>query len=382
MRLKTLFSPANIGSVNIKNRLVRSATFESRATKEGYVTDQLIDFYDELARGGIGLIITGYIAVHPGGNATPNMTCIYDDSYEKGQKKLVEKVHDYPEVKIAAQIAHTGSQVYKPDCESVSPSPLTDPISKRVARELAIKEIYEIIDSFVEAGRRSYECGYDMVQIHAAHGYLLSDFLSPKINKRTDEFGGDTQKRSRILIDIYNQLKDEVSKNFPIIIKLNTIDFLRGGLTLEEGTEIAKNLVDLGYDAIEPTCGRTNLKVSGMKAFPSVIMKTEDDENYFLPNAKALRAYMGNSKLLLMGGIRNPLLAERFLQENIADFISMSRPLVYEPNLPNRWKKGDISPPLCTNCNACLGISLRGPVYCPVKKKLEKRSSREFNKKE
>jgi 2,4-dienoyl-CoA reductase-like NADH-dependent reductase (Old Yellow Enzyme family) len=310
------------------------------------------------------------------------MTCIYDDSYEKGQKKLVEKVHDYPEVKIAAQIAHTGSQVYKPDCESVSPSPLTDPISKRVARELAIKEIYEIIDSFVEAGRRSYECGYDMVQIHAAHGYLLSDFLSPKINKRTDEFGGDTQKRSRILIDIYNQLKDEVSKNFPIIIKLNTIDFLRGGLTLEEGTEIAKNLVDLGYDAIEPTCGRTNLKVSGMKAFPSVIMKTEDDENYFLPNAKALRAYMGNSKLLLMGGIRNPLLAERFLQENIADFISMSRPLVYEPNLPNRWKKGDISPPLCTNCNACLGISLHGPVYCPVKKKLERKSSRESNKKE
>jgi len=374
MELKTLFSEGKIGNVRIKNRIIRSATYESRATKDGYVTDQLIEFYDELAKGGTGLINAGASIVDPTGIGVLRMTLIYDDSYISGQKKLVKTVHNYSDVKISAQLAHMGSQVTHSNYDIVGPSPLRVPVSKRVARELKTKEVKEVINSFVKAGVRVYESGYDMVQLHAGHGYLLSDFISPFSNNRTDEYGGNTQKRTKILVDIYNQLRDEVGKNFPITIKLNIRDYLRRGLTFEEGKEIAKILADLGYDAIEPTSGRVNFKVSGKKRFPYVVIKSPEEENYFLPYVKDLRSIIKNCSLILMGGIRNPLSAEKFLQKGIADFISMSRPLIYEPDLPNRWKNGDTSPALCTSCTACLRTGLKRQVHCIVKRKLERKS--------
>ncbi len=375
MELKELFSLGKIGNIPIKNRIVRSATWEARATEAGHVTNKFINFYDELAKGGTGLIITGYIAVHAKGAATRNMTCLYDDSYIMGQKKLVEKVHDYSDVKICAQIAHTGAGMYNPAYELVAPSPVMEITSRKVARELKNEEIKEIIKAFVDTSLRAYECGYDMVQLHGAHGYLLSDFVSPFSNKRTDEFGGNTQKRIKILLDIYNQIRDELGKSYPITIKLNTHEYLRIGLTFEEGMEITRTLVDAGFDAIEPSCGRINLKYSGKKSFPSVMMKSTEDDNYFLPYVKKLKPMMKKCSIILMGGIRNPLLAEKFLREEITDFISMSRPLIYEPDLPNRWKSGDTSPALCTSCNLCFGSGLkgRGEVYCVIKKKLEKK---------
>jgi len=374
MELKTLFSEGKIGNVRIKNRIIRSATYESRATEDGYVTDQLIEFYDELAKGGTGLIITGASAVQASGAGLIRMIHLHNDSYIAGQKKLVMKIHDYSEVKVSAQLVHMGSQVTHSKYDIVGPSPLRDPVSKRVARELKTKEVKEIIKSFVKAGLRVYESGYDMVQLHTGHGYLLSDFISPFSNNRTDEYGGNTQKRMKILVDIYDQLRDEVGKNFPITIKLNIRDYLRRGLTFEEGKEIAKKLADLGYDAIEPTSGRVNFKVSGNKSFPNVVITSPEEENYFLPYVKDLKSIIKNCSLILMGGIKNPLSAEKFLQEGIADFVSISRPLIYEPDLPNRWKNGDISPALCTSCTACLGSGLRGPVHCIVKRKLERKS--------
>ena len=152
IELKNLFSPGKIGNVTIENRLVRSATWESRATEDGYVTDSLIGFYEELAKGGVGLIITGYIAVDPIGAQTTRMTRIYDDSYIPGQKKLVSSIHEYSDVKVAAQIAHTGNNVISRRKETVGPSSLRDPITKKVCRELKNEEIKEIIKKFVEAG--------------------------------------------------------------------------------------------------------------------------------------------------------------------------------------------------------------------------------------
>ena len=376
MELKNLFSPGKIGNVQIKNRIIRSATWLAKATNDGYVTEDLIKIYKDLAEGGTGLIISGYIAVDPSGAATHKMACLYDDSYISGQKKLVKAVHEYSEVKIAAQIAHTGNGAFifgNKDFKPVGPSPMINLVLNKLCHELTTEEIRRIIKSFVETGRRAYECGYDMVQIHGAHGYLLSDFVSPFTNKRTDEYGGTYQKRTKILVDIYNQLKDELDKNFPIIIKLNTKDYLQEGLRLDEGKKIANILIEAGYDAIEPSSGRYNLKFSKRKTYPTVIDKSGENQNYFLQNVKKLNPIMRGRPIILQGGIRNPLIMEEFIKENIADFIALSRPLIYEPNLPNRWKNGDLSLPLCTNCNSCLTVAATDTAYCVVKKKSEEK---------
>ena len=381
MELKTLFSPEKIGNVQIKNRIVRSATWMARASKDGHVTDDLIGIYDALAKGGSGLIIPGLTGVHPGGAATRNMTRLYDDIYIPGQKKLVEAVHEYSDVKIACQLAHTGAQAYHPKIESIGPSVHLDPVTNRTARELTNKEIKELIQAFVDAGCRAYECGYDMVQLHMAHGYLLSDFVSPYANKRSDEYGGDVLRRTKIAVDIYNQLRDKLGKNFPILAKLNTMEAVPGGLTLEEGKETAKILVNNGFNAIEPSSGKVDFKFSKGKSYPMIMIKSVEDENYFLPNVKALKPIMEDSKMIMMGGIKNPLSAEKFLQEGIADFISMSRPLIREPDLPNRWESGDLSPAQCISCNGCMGAAFSTkPVYCVAKKKLERKKQRELKK--
>jgi len=376
MELEHLFSPGKIGTVQIKNRIIRSATWVAKATKDGYVTEDLIKIFKDLAEGGTGLIISGYLAIDPSGAATHRMACLFDDSYISGQKKLVKTVHESSDVKIAAQIAHTGNGAFifgNKDFKPVGPSPMMNFIINKPCHELTTQEVKRIIKNFVDTGRRAYESGYDMVQIHSAHGYLLSDFVSPFTNKRTDEFGGNFQGRTKILVDIYNQLRDELDKNFPILIKLNTVDYLQGGLRIEEGKKIANILIDAGYDAIEPSSGRYDLKFSSRKTYPSVMDKSEKNENYFLQNVKMLKSIMRGRPIILQGGIRNPSMMEEFIKENIADFIALSRPLIYEPELPNRWKAGDISPPLCTNCNACLAVAATDTAYCVVKKKSEEK---------
>ncbi len=372
MELDTLFTPEKIGNVQIKNRIVRSATHMRSTEKYGYVGDKLINIYEDLARGGTGLIISGFTAVDPGGTANPQQACLYDDSFIPGQKKLVEAVHEYAGVKIAIQIAHTGRLGYHPKYETVAPSPVYSKTTDITPRELKIDEIKEFVQKFIDTAKRAYECGYDMVQLHAAHGYFLSNFLSPYTNKRNDEYGGDTQKRARILIDIYNGLRDELGNNFPITIKLQTEDFIPNGLILEEGIEYAKILSAIGYDAIEPSGGGGD-SLSGKTTYPSLNIKSSEEENYFLQHNKRIKPFLSNCKLIAMGGIKNPISAERIIKENIADFISLSRPLIYEPDLPNRWQKGDLSPAKCISCNGCYMTMMQGPVYCVTKKKREER---------
>ncbi len=373
LELENLFSPEKIGNVQIKNRIVRSATFMRSAEKYGYVDKKIFDIYKELARGGTGLIISGFTAVDPGGMASPYQACLYDDSFIPGQKKLVEAVHEFSEVKIAAQIAHTGRQGYHPKYHPVAPSPIPFKMTGLTPRELTTDEIQELVQKFINAGCRAYTCGYDLIQLHAAHGYLLSNFISPYTNKRTDNYGGNTQNRLKILIDIYNGLRDELGKNFPVTAKLQVEDFIPNGLKLEEGVEYAKALSEIGYDAIEPSGGGGDAQNLTKKAYPSLVIKSPEEENYFLPHVKKIKPYMNKCKLILMGGIKNPIFAEKVLQENIADFISMSRPLIYEPDLPIRWKKGDLSPAKCISCNGCYMTMRLGPVYCVTKKRLEKR---------
>lgn len=376
MELKTLFSPEKIGNIQIKNRIVRSATYMRSAEKYGYVGEKLLKIYSELAQGGTGLIISSFMAVDPGGTASPYQMCLYDDSFIEGQKKLVAVVHDYDDVKIAAQIAHIGHQGNHPKYPTVAPSPINSKFTGVTPRELTTEEVYKFIKKFIATGRRVYECGYDMIQLHAAHGYFLSNFISPYTNKREDEFGGTTQKRTKILIDIYNGLRDELGKFFPITIKLQTQDFIPNGLSFDESIKYAKILSETGFDAIEPSGGGTETQALTKYTFPSKRIKTPEEENYFLPVVKAIKPHMKKTALILMGGIKNPIFAERVLKENIADFIALCRPLIYEPDLPNRWKSGDLSPAKCISCNACFMSMGIGPVYCVTKKNLEEKKKK------
>jgi 2,4-dienoyl-CoA reductase-like NADH-dependent reductase (Old Yellow Enzyme family) len=197
----------------------------------------------------------------------------------------------------------------------------------------------------------------------------LSNFLSPYSNQRTDEYGGNTENRARILVEIYNQLKDEVGNNFPITIKLQTQDFVENSITLEEGKKITKILVDTGYDAIEPSAGGLETIIMTGQNYPAPVVKSEEQENFFLPTVKEFASILKDTKVILMGGIRDPMKAEKLLQEGVIDFVALSRPLVIEPSLPNRWKNGDLSPPLCTSCNACFRAQ---PLGCSIKEKLLK----------
>ena len=367
MELQYLFSSDKIGNVQVKNRIVRSATAENMA-EDGHPSDQLIELYTDLAKGGVGLIITGGIAVDPSSTLTKKGTCLYGEEFISSHRKLVRAVHEYSDVKIGAQIVHAGRQCGNRRFEPVAPSSIPYPRTGRVPRALSTEEITkEIINLFVQSGRRAYESGYDMVQLHAAHGYLLSSFLTPYTNKRTDEFGGSVPNRTKILVDIYNGLKDEVGASFPIIIKLQTQDGdLPGGLTLEEGKKIAKIISETGFDAIEPSGGGGDL-IEADKSLPSVEIKSPEEENYFLSIVEEIRAITDNCTLILMGGIRNPLSAENFIRDGIADFISMSRPFIYEPDLSYRWKGGDHSPALCESCNSCYFSTIDGPLECTIK---------------
>lgn len=381
MELKTLFSPGKIGKVQIKNRIIRSATFTNMASEQGNPTEEQIEFYTTLAKGGTGLIITEITSIDQIGKNANAQLCLDDDSQIAGHKELVDAVHEYSEVKIAPQLSHAGRNSFNPQHQPVAPSSIQNIVTKKTPRELTIEEIREIIKNFVDACGRAYESGYDLVQLNAGHGWLLSNFLSPFTNKRSDEYGGDTQNRTKILLDIYNQVKDEMGKKFPITIKLQTNDFIPEGLSLEEGIEIAKLLVDTGYCAIEASGGGIELIARGEKPYPSVVVKTPEDENFFLPSVQKLQQIKKDCSIILMGGVRNPLSAEKILQEKTADFIAISRPLIYEPDLPNRWENGDLSPPLCTSCNQCYGTVMAGSLHCPIKKKAERRKRREEKKK-
>jgi len=374
MELKTLFSPKKIGTVQIKNRIVRSATFMHIAEKYGFIGDRYLNVYDELAKGGTGLIITGAVAVDPTGTGGPYQVCLYEDSHMAGHKKLVKTVHEYDETKIAPQIQHIGRLGVHPKYPTIAPSPVPYKVTGITPRELTTEEVKEYIEKFVQTGLRAYECGYDAVQLHGAHGYFLTNFLSPYTNLRNDEYGGDSQKRTKILRDIFNGIRDEVGKKFPIIIKFQSQDFIPNGITETEGVEIAKILSEIGFDAVEPSGGGAEAQLSREGRMTSKVIKKEKDENYFLPFAKQIKPILKDCSLILVGGIRNSSTAEQILNDGNADFISLCRPLIYEPDLPNRWKNGDTTPPKCISCNSCFTTMERGPVYCVTKKNLEKNS--------
>jgi len=369
-----VFEPKEIGGLLIKNRLVRSATYEAMAAENGRVTDRLVKLYETLAKGGVGLIITGYAYVQRDGRGALYMTGIDRDNLIPGLRRITETVHEQGEnCKVAIQLAHCGRQTTVVETP-VAPSAVFEPVAKEMPREMKIEDIKETIEAFAEAIRRAKEAGFDAVQLHAAHGYLLSEFLSPYTNRRTDEYGGSTENRMRIVEEIFNSAIEKVGKDFTILIKMNVSDFLEGGIELDESKKIAEKLSKMGISAIETSGGMWETRIHNKDLTASrTNIRSKDKEAYFLPYAREIKRAI-DVPLILVGGIRSLDVAERILAEGSADFVALCRPLIREPDLPNKWLRGVRGLTAeCISCNACYESLTNGNVRCIQKERTEKR---------
>jgi len=366
-----VFSPKEIGGVLIKNRFVRSATYEAMASEAGEVTDKLVELYKALAEGGVGLIITGYAYVQQTGKGALHMTGIDSDDLIPGLRRIADTVHKYGNgCKVAVQLVHCGRQTVLVETP-LAPSAVFEPVLNRTPREMTIGEIEETIEAFAEAARRAEEAGFDAVQLHGAHGYLLSEFLSAYTNRRTDEYGGSTEKRMKIIIDIYNRTVEKVGKDFPVLIKMNVSDFLEGGIDLNESKKIAERLSNMRIAAIETSGGMFETRIYNKNLTASrTKIRSKDKEAYFLPYAREIKKVI-DVPLILVGGIRSLEIIEKILEEGSVDFVALSRPLIREPDLPNKWLKGIGGlTAKCISCNACYKSLMNGGVRC-IQKELK-----------
>jgi 2,4-dienoyl-CoA reductase-like NADH-dependent reductase (Old Yellow Enzyme family) len=357
--MSILFEPIEINGMVVPNRFVRSATNDRAAEVSGRVNDRLIDVYRALAAGGVGLIVTGHAYVKWNGKAGVTMLGAYDDDLVPELKRLVEAVHKY-DSRIVMQINHAGRRSSSSIVgeTTVAPSPVYNTQYNETPRALTEEEIEELGEAYAAAAGRAVSAGFDGLQIHGAHGYLISQFISPLTNKREDKWGGSLENRMRFPLSVFHRIREEVGDNYPVMIKLGSEDFLDGGLTVEEGARIARVLSREGIDAIEIS--------GGIGESTDEIIKTgisdERDEAYFLPNARKFREVI-DVPLMLVGGLRSQGLMERVLEEGEADMVSLCRPFIREPDLVNKWKQGDRKKADCISCGGC-HKSRDGQVRC------------------
>jgi len=283
-----------------------------------------------------------------------------------GLRQMVKAVHG-AKGKIVAQIAHAGffanSKLSGMTPVAVSPA---EEFGKSPKRILTEKDIHEIAVDFGEAARRAKDAGFDGVQLHGAHGYLMSQFLSPVFNKRTDSYGGTVENRARALILTVREVRNTVGKGYPVFIKLNSQDYLQGGLTLSDSVKVGAMLQESGIDAIEVSGGTP---VPGNPGPSKPGIKSEEKEAYFRTASKEFKEKL-EVPIILVGGIRSPNLAEKLLAEGYADYFSMSRPFIREPDLVKRWASGDRSRSRCVSDNQCFDPGRAGEgVYCVTEKK-------------
>ncbi|MEM4540494.1 MAG: NADH:flavin oxidoreductase [Archaeoglobaceae archaeon] len=331
-----VFSELETDDLKLKNRIVRSATAEAMA-ENGFVTQELIDLYKKLAEGGTGMIITGFMFVSDNGKAMPKMTGISRDEFIEGLKRLVFEVKRVDkDVCFVAQIAHAGRQTYV--SPPVAPSAVYDPSIDVMPRELTKEEIEKIIEDFKNAVLRAERAGFDAVQLHCAHGYLLSEFLSPHTNRRKDEYGDGV----RVVLEIIERVREK--SKIPILVKMNAHDFVPGGLELQDSIKIAKRLNDF-VSAIEVSGGM--YESTYHYRYNVVSQKVQKSgEAYFAKFAIEIKKEV-SVPVIAVGGIRSIEVAEKLLES--VDLIAMSRPLIRDPYLPRHWIRSD-----CVSCNRCL----------------------------
>jgi 2,4-dienoyl-CoA reductase-like NADH-dependent reductase (Old Yellow Enzyme family) len=350
--MSVLFEPYEIGSLEIRNRFMRSPTTSYWSDERGVVRPEIIDLYMRLSEGGVGLIVKGHTYVSDAGKAHKGMAGISNDLHVPRLGELTDTVHEHGG-KIVTQLNHAG---YKSIVDRAGPSEYGE--AGWEARALNIDEIREIVDAFGAAAQRSMDAGFDGVQIHGAHGYLISQFLSRLANKRTDEYGGSLENRMRLLNEVYDEIRARVGGCIPVLIKLNCDDFSPSGFTVEDSIEVAKALSKRGIDAIEISGGGVG-QVAEIRRVRARSDDPELSEASFAGHAAKIREAIKPTTIALVNGIRSLRCMEAILEKDVADLISMSRPFIREPNLVRLLEAGQPAA-TCTSCDACSASGVFG----------------------
>jgi 2,4-dienoyl-CoA reductase-like NADH-dependent reductase (Old Yellow Enzyme family) len=355
--MSRLFEGTSIRQMKLTNRFVRSATYEGMAAGDGICTPALREKMVELAAGGVGLIVTSHSFVSPEGRARPLQLGIHSDAMIPALRTMTDAVHARGG-RIVIQLAHAGAQAdpKMTGLPALGPS-LLEKADGTVTHQIVPADFARIKEAFGEAARRAKEAGFDGVQIHAAHGYLLSQFLSPHFNRRTDAYGGSLENRTRFLLEVAAGIRARVGEDFALLVKINSDDFIEDGFRADEMVRVSKMLEAADVDAVEISGGTGS---SGDK-IPSRISvpKIEEEEVYYREAALDFKRVV-KIPLILVGGIRSLGVAERLVSEGVTDYVALSRPLIREPNLVRRWRSADPSMATCISCNRCYRPILRG----------------------
>jgi 2,4-dienoyl-CoA reductase-like NADH-dependent reductase (Old Yellow Enzyme family) len=351
-----LFEPTTLKGMSLANRFVRSATWEGMATSDGICTGQLTETMARLAEGGVGLIITSHAYVSREGQASPWQAGIHDDTTIPGLTQMADAVHQQGG-RIAVQLAHAGGRAATglSGLNAMGPSVVRKD-GAAICTEMSQEDIANVVRAFGVAAARAKRCGFDAIQIHAAHGYLLSQFLSPKSNQRSDQYGGTLADRSRVVLEVLRRAREVVGRDYPVFIKLNSEDFVDGGFSVEDMLELAGLLEEAEIDAIELSGGST---ASEAKYSSSRLGAVPKGEAYYRDAAKRFKQKT-RVPLILVGGIRSLDVAEHLVAEGTADYIALSRPLICEPDLVSRWKSGDTAKSACISDNGCFNPARNG----------------------
>ena len=368
-----LFEPTTIRGMDLRNRVVRSATWEGLAARDGSATPQLAAMMSELAVGEAGLVISGYAFVSRDGQDEEGQLGACSDELVPGLAGMATAVHAVAG-RIALQLAHAGCLAVPEltGAEPRGPSPL-DAGEGPVGRAMNGKEIEATVEAFAQAASRARQAGFDAVQVHAAHGYLLSQFLSPYANRRADGYGGEVAGRARFLLEVVGAVRKAVGAGYPVLVKVNAEDFLPGGLSIEDMLDVAELLEVAGVDAVEMSGGTA---YTGGLSFSRVGKpRPGQSEAYYEDAARRYKERVG-VPLILVGGIRTYETAERLVAEGVADYVALSRPLIREPHLVARWRAGDRSPAHCVSDNGCFDTGSDGAgIFCAVEARRVRRGA-------
>jgi 2,4-dienoyl-CoA reductase-like NADH-dependent reductase (Old Yellow Enzyme family) len=367
--------PGRIGSLAIKNRLIRAATSETMATDDGAATDELVNLYSGLARGGAGLIITGHIYVEPRGQYEPRQLGFDRDNCIAPLKRVTNAVHRHGGV-IFAELSHAGSQSLIPEIEPLAPSIVPNAIFARPPAAMTDADIRKVIGDFGAAAARAKSAGFDGIHLHSGNGYLLAQFNSPHTNRRNDRWGGDAQKRAQFIPNVYGAVREATGPNFPITARLGLADTVSNGLKLEEGLSIARQLAARGLAGLEVTYGvmtsyRENIRpYAGTTRWRAIAdgmlhrtFSAPVAEAYYRPFARAAKSAI-DIPVVLVGGVRSTEVMDQIVRSGDADFLAMARPFVREPDLVNKIATGRRGPVDCVSCNICFLHEGIDPLQC------------------
>ena len=351
---RQLIEVTTFKGLSMKNRFFRASVWENLATESGYPTPEIMKIYEDLAKGGVGNIISGYAYVTKDEQPNPHMLGIYEDGQIDAYKPLVEMVHSY-EVNIFLQIVYGGGQtgLVPPSKKILAPSAIEYPHSKVVPTAMTKDDIDYLVDAFAQAALRAQKAGFDGVELHVAHGYMLSQLLCPYFNQREDEYGGSIENRVRMIGEIIAKCRSLVGEDYPILMKINCEDFHVDGLSREDAKKACTILSKQGLDAIEVSGGNSALsQVVENNLEAERLRLTKYTQSYFKEHAKDI-AQVVDIPVILTGGNKSFSMMEDILNTSKIQYFGLARGLICQPDLINLWEKNKETKVRCVSCGKC-----------------------------